>query len=558
MTRLLPPHVLQSVLEQLAESVLITDATGRIVYVNGAFERLTGYGREEVLGKNPRFLKSGHHPLEFYRRFWEEILSGHPFRGVFVNRRKDGTLYTEEKVVTPIRGPSGAVEYLVATSRDVTEEMALRARLEALSTLDPLTGLLNRRAFAERVKKDILYARSRRALAYLDLDGFKTVNDTLGHAAGDEVLAQLARNLKGALPQAVVGRLGGDEFAAWYPADDLGEAKAKAALLLRAASVEVSVHGQPVRLEASLGLVLFPDHGVSLQELLRRADLAMYRAKLFRLKEPEAFTPDLDGLTPQALALEAEFHHALTTGQSQLFLQGILNLKEDRLEDAEVLFRLRRPEGYVNPLPQMDLSRRALNEVLDRFVLQELQRLQSTHPGLTVWVNVTPWSLGDTSFLNLAERLIHQGLDPGRAVIEVSERTATHQLGRIAPALWRLKGLGFRLALDDFGTGATGLGHLRQLPLDLLKVGRELLSPPGPGGSPSRALLGHLVGMAHDLGLKVVLEGVETPEQLALARELRADFAQGFHIHRPEAHPLLPRRWLEKGESQVGDGSKED
>jgi diguanylate cyclase (GGDEF)-like protein/PAS domain S-box-containing protein len=534
---LLPPRVLQAVLEQLAESVLITDATGRIVYVNGAFERLTGYGREEVLGQNPRFLKSGHHPLEFYRRFWEEILAGRPFRGIFVNRRKDGTLYTEEKVVTPIRGPSGSVEYLVATSRDVTEEMALRARLEELATLDPLTGLLNRRAFAERVEKDLVRSESRYALAYLDLDHFKTVNDTLGHAAGDEVLAKLGRKLRSSVPQAVVGRMGGDEFAAWYPARDLAEAIDKAKLLLRAASLELSICGQPLRLEASLGLALFPDHAVSLGELLRRADLAMYRAKCFRLNEPQVFSPDMDGLTPQALALEAEFHQALANGQAVLFLQGILNLQENRLEDAEVLFRVRRPEGYVNPLPHMDLSRRALNEALDRFVLQELLRFQSAYPGLTLWVNITPWSLGDGGFLRLVERLVQQGLEAGRAVVEVSERIAAPQFGRIAPTLWRLRGLGFRIALDDFGTGATGLDHLRQLPLDVLKVGREFLTTPRSGSGHPRKLLGHLVEMAHDLGLQVVLEGIETPEQLALARELGADFAQGFHIHQPEARP---------------------
>ncbi|MDW8358782.1 diguanylate cyclase domain-containing protein, partial [Thermus sp.] len=472
---LLPPQVLQAVLEQLAESVLITDASGRILYVNEAFERLTGYRREEVLGKNPRFLKSGRHPLEFYQAFWQGILSGKPFRGVFVNRRKDGSLYTEEKVVTPVQGPTGKVEYLVATSRDITEEMALKSRLEELSTLDPLTGLLNRRAFSEQVETDLLRSGSRRALAYLDLDRFKAVNDTLGHAAGDRVLARLGSRLREALPHGVVGRLGGDEFAAWFPAKDALEAREKAQHLLRAVGMEVVVEGQPVRLEASLGLALYPEHGVTLAELLRRADLAMYRAKAFRLPHPEVFTPDLDGLTPQTLALEAEFHRALASGKATLWFQSLLDLRHQTYRDAEVLFRMESPRGLLNPLGQLDLSRRAVNEALDRFVFSQIALLQKRFPSLRLWANVTPWSLSDLGFLALVEQEVHRGLHPERVVLEVSERLALPHLSRITPALWRLKTLGFRLALDDFGTGQTSLLHLKSLPLDFLKISRELL-----------------------------------------------------------------------------------
>lgn len=189
---LLPPYVLQAVLDQLAESVLITDAEGRILYVNAAFEALTGYGREEVLGKNPRILKSGVHPQEFYERFWAQLLEGQAFRGYFVNRRKDGSLYTEEKVVTPVRDASGRTLYLVTTSRDVTEELALREKLQELATLDPLTGLLNRRAFEETVEKALLSTGQGHALVYLDLDRFKAVNDALGRLEGDRVLRKVA------------------------------------------------------------------------------------------------------------------------------------------------------------------------------------------------------------------------------------------------------------------------------------------------------------------------------------------------------------------------------
>ncbi|WP_448569446.1 putative bifunctional diguanylate cyclase/phosphodiesterase [Thermus sp.] len=535
MTRtLLPPYVLQAVLDQLAESVLITDAEGRILYVNAAFEALTGYGREEVLGKNPRILKSGRHPQEFYERFWAQLLEGRAFRGYFVNRRKDGSLYTEEKVVTPVRDASGRTLYLVATSRDVTEELALRERLQELATLDPLTGLLNRRAFEEAVEKVILSTGQGHALAYLDLDRFKAVNDALGHLDGDRVLREVAQRLRRALPQGLLGRVGGDEFAAWFPAHNPLEAQAKARALLEACALEVDLGTGRVRLEASLGIALYPSHGIHYGELVRRADLAMYRAKAGRLREPVVFTPDLEGLTPQALILEAEFHRALATGQAALFFQGLKRVGEEGFRDVEVLFRLRKGETYLNPLPRMDLSRRAVNEALDRFVVHQLRGLQTRYPHLTFWVNLTPWGLGDKGFLDLVEREVQAGLDPQRVVLEVSEALALAQIGRIAPGLWKLKSMGFRLALDDFGAGQTSLAHLSRLPLDYLKLDPHLLAFPRDR---KETVLRHIVDMAHEMGLEVVLEGLEREEDWELAQTLGVDLAQGFFLHRPEEKP---------------------
>ncbi|UZX14746.1 EAL domain-containing protein [Thermus sp. PS18] len=525
-------------LEQLAESVLITDASGRILYVNEAFERLTGYRREEVLGQNPRFLKSGKHSEEFYRHFWNQILTGIPFRGFFVNRRKDGSLYTEEKVVTPVRQPSGEVAYLVATSRDVTDEMAFRAELEQLATYDSLTRLLNRRAFIERVERDLATLNEGRALAYLDLDRFKMVNDLLGHQVGDSILAELGQRLQAALPHALVGRMGGDEFAAWYAAADVSDAKEKGRVLLDAIRLEIQIHGQPVHLEGSMGVALFPDHGSTFSELLRRADLAMYRAKLFRLPGPEVFTPDLEGLTPQALAYEAAFHRALATGQAQLVFQNLLDLKENTYDNAEVLFRVPASEGLINPLPHLDLSRRSVNEALDRFVVSQTRCLQSRYPHLTLWVNVTPWSLTDPAFLALVHHEVEKGLKTDRVIFELSERLAQSQLSRIAPALWRLRNLGIRLALDDFGTGQISLAYLKNLPINFLKISRELFWSHRKGEPHPPPVLRRVVEMAHDLGLRVVLEGVETEEDLRVVRAIDVDLVQGYYLHVPDTKPL--------------------
>ncbi len=385
------------------------------------------------------------------------------------------------------------------------------------------------------MEAEILKAGANHALAYLDLDRFKAINDALGYLAGDRVLRKVAQRLRQALPQSLVGRLGGDEFAIWFPAHDLLEARDKARVLLEACAIKVNLGGSSVRLEASLGLALYPLHGVSFGDLVRRADLAMYRVKAQRLREPGVFTPDLEGLTPQALTLEAEFHQALLTGNVALFLQGIKRLEETRIRDAEVLFRLRRGADYVNPLPQMDLSRRAVNEALDGFVVRQLRELQARYPcHLTFWINLTPWSLGDERLLSLVEQEVQAGLDPKRVVVEVSEGVVLPQLGRIVPFLWKLKALGFQIALDDFGVGQTTLAHLTRLPLDYLKLGRELLALQE---GRSEALLRHLVEIGHETGLKVVLEGVETEADWALARSVGVDLVQGFFLHRPEPNP---------------------
>lgn len=535
----LPPNVWEAVLDQLAESVLITDSKGRILYVNEAFEHLTGYRREEVLGKNPRFLKSGYHTKDFYRQFWKQVLAGMPYRGYFVNRRKDGSLYTEEKIVTPVRNSSGEVAYLVATSRDVTEEMAFRAKLEHLATYDPLTQLLNRRAFIEKVEGELISVNEGRALAYIDLDRFKMVNDLLGHQVGDSILAELGRRLQAALPQAIVGRMGGDEFAAWYPAAAESEAKAKGKFLLDAINMEIHVQGQPVHLEGSMGVALFPDHGATLTELLRRADLAMYRAKLFRLPEPEVFTPDLEGLTPKALSYEAALHRALAAGDAQLVFQSLLDLKEETLTHAEALFRIPSPEGLINPLVHLDLSRRSVNEALDRFVINQARSLQGKYPQLTLWLNITPWSLSDPAFLALLYQEVERGLQTDRVILEISEQLVQPQLSRIAPALWRLRNLGIRLALDDFGAGQISLTYLKSLPINFLKISREFFWAHRGSNRTPAPVLRHIVEMAHELGLSVVLEGVETEEDLNLARALDVDLVQGYFVHTPDTSPRV-------------------
>ncbi|GAA6744469.1 putative bifunctional diguanylate cyclase/phosphodiesterase [Thermus antranikianii] len=541
----LPPSVLEAVLEQLAESVLITDASGRILYVNQAFEHLTGYSREEVLGQNPRFLKSGAHSQEFYRMFWEQIRAGVPYRGLFVNRKKDGTLFTEEKIVTPVRDPSGSISYFVATSRDVTGEIAFQTRLRELTTHDPLTRLLNRKAFLERVERDLATPVRGMALACLDLDRFQMVNDLLGHRGGDAVLAEVGRRLLAALPEAVLGRVGGDEFAAWYPAEGPDEARGKGRILLETLALEVPVQGQPVRLECSMGIALFPQHGASFTDLLRRADLAMHRAKLFRTWEPEVFTPDLEGLTPQALALETSFREALSLGRAQLVFQSLLDLRDKTFRNAEVLFRIRGSEGLSNPLPHLDLSRRSVNEPLDRFVIGQARGLQEKYPDLTLWLNVTPWSLGDPTFLAFVHREVEEGLEPERVVLEINERLAQPQLARIVPALWKLRAQGFRLALDDFGSGQLSLVHLQSLPLNFLKIDRELFwSHRGDGPHPP-PVIAHIVAMARDLGLGVALEGVETESDLALAQALGVDLVQGFYLHAPDSEPRDPGQVLD-------------
>jgi len=304
-----PQPLLARALEAAANAVFIADRDGRIVWVNDAFCRLSGYARDEVIGRTPGLLKSGKQGPGFYRALWETILAGRTWQGELVERRRDGSLWTASQVVTPLRDESGQVTHFVAIQHDVTASTLEREEIERLAFHDSLTGLPNRASFLESVAQAIARAAPERrllALLYLDLDDFKPVNDALGHAAGDALLIAVAERLRGAMRRTdAVARLGGDEFAVLVT--DLSDPAVAAGLaekLVARIGQPYVLRGQPIRIGASVGIAMYPRHGATVDALLRHADAAMYAAKAGGRRQYRFYEPDISA-APAATPVRA-------------------------------------------------------------------------------------------------------------------------------------------------------------------------------------------------------------------------------------------------------------
>jgi diguanylate cyclase (GGDEF)-like protein/PAS domain S-box-containing protein len=546
---------LSRALQQTGDSVMITDAEGRIEFVNDSFEKLTGYTRNEVIGRPPSLLQSGHHDHDFYRRLWSTVKSGAVFRDTFVNRRKDGGIYHEAKVITPLRDPYGRVTHYVATGRDISDRMHLEERLRRLAYYDALTDLPNRVLFLEQLEHSV--ARARRdgsgfALLFIDLDQFKGVNDTMGHAAGDRYLSQVARRLRGGLRDCdVVARMGGDEFAVLLP-ECAGEACAAelARRVLRMLAHPVDLNERSLYPSASLGVAVFPRDGEDAETLLKHADIAMYRAKRdgggFQF-----FTQEMNDTASRRFHLENALRRAVDESEFHMEFQPQVSLPGGEVRGVEALLRWSPAElGPQSPgmfIPLLEETR--LIVPLGRWILRHacetLRQWWSRGQRIPrVAVNVAPVQLEDPGFVTLVRDVLGEtGVPPEALELEVVETSLMSDFDAIARTLEALSAKGVGLALDDFGTGFSALSYLRRLPVNTLKIDREFVQGIGINDTDA-GLVQAMVAVGEKLGLEVVGEGVETAEQFNFLAAIGCGTGQGFHIGRPMAARALGAKFV--------------
>jgi diguanylate cyclase (GGDEF)-like protein/PAS domain S-box-containing protein len=341
---------LSSALEQTADSVVITDRDGVIEYVNPAFESTTGYARAEVVGKTPRLVKSGRHDPAFYQKLWQTILAGQVFSNVLINRRKDGSYYYEEKTITPLKDGSGNITHFVSTGKDVTERMQTQEQLQFMAQHDALTALPNRVLLLDRLNQAIARAKWRRrivALLFVDLDRFKTINDTLGHETGDRLLQQLGERFRQSVREGdTVARFGGDEFVILL--DDVaseGDIRSIAQKVFLALKPPFELAQQQLYITASIGISLFPNDGSDSASLLKNADVAMYRAKELGKNTYQFYSADMSARAFERLTLESNLRHALDRGEFRLHYQPVVDLKDGTIASVEALLRWQHPEN---------------------------------------------------------------------------------------------------------------------------------------------------------------------------------------------------------------------
>ncbi|MFN3303271.1 MAG: putative bifunctional diguanylate cyclase/phosphodiesterase [Roseateles sp.] len=533
--------------ENIRDGVMITDAHARIQTVNAAFSAITGYAADEVVGASPSLLQSGRHGPEFYAQMWATLLQEDRWQGEIWNRRKNGEVYPELLTLNAVRDAAGRVTHYVGVFTDVTRSKSAEAQLERLAHYDALTGMPNRVLLQARLRQAL--QRGRRlgcttAVLVIDLDGFKTVNDSLGHPAGDELLVCMAARLQECLrPDDVLGRLGGDEFLVMVEnCGSPAEVATLAGQLLASVAAPVPLAGgRDAYVTASIGISLHPTDGsVGSVELLRDADAAMYRAKAQGRNCFCFYTSNMNAEAVARLEMEAALSRALERSELLLHYQPKVDARTGRVVGAEALLRwCRGGDGLVPPgqfIPIAEQSSLILDIgawVVDAACRQIRAWMDAGQPLVRVAVNVAArqFAAGDLDQV-IARALLRHGVDARWLEIEITEGMLITDPEAGIQMLQRIKALGVRLSLDDFGTGYSSLAYLQHFPLDALKIDQSFTRRIGeqPDGA---ALVDAVIALAHRLHLRVVAEGVETALQRDYLREQGCDEMQGYHFGRP-------------------------
>jgi diguanylate cyclase (GGDEF)-like protein/PAS domain S-box-containing protein len=552
-----------TVFESSYEGLMVVNADGLITKVNPAFVRITGYAPEEVIGQSPRMLASGRQDTAFYRQMWAAILKQNFWQGEIWNRRKSGEIYAELLSISVVRGMGGAIEHYVAVFSDISRLKEHEAELDRIAHYDPLTGMPNRRLLADRLAQAI--ARTARgdlslAVCYLDLDGFKQVNDQYGHALGDQLLIGVAEHLKRIMrADDTLARLSGDEFVLLLA--DIASPEECSVILervLAAACSPVLVgDGHAIGVSASIGVSLYPQDHADADTLLRHADQAMYLAKNAGKNRFHLFDPESDRKAQQRRHYIERVRLALEQEELVLFYQPKVDLRDGSLVGVEALVRWLHPErGLLPPaefLPQIQGSNLepALGDWVIRTALSQAARWRQAGLVLQIGVNIAASHMVQVDFCDkLAAALAaHPELPAASLELEVLETAAFEDMNEASTVLARCQALGVRFALDDFGTGYSSLTYLRKLPVDTLKIDQSFVRGMLTDAD-DRGIVESVIRLAGAFRREVIAEGVETLDIGAALLRLGCHLAQGYGIAKPMPAAALAG-WAEQWHQQA-------
>ena len=531
---------LSRAVEQTADAVTITDPEGNIEYVNAAFSQITGFSKEEAIGKSNGILKSGRHDDEFYIDLWKKLMEGHTFQDVFINRRKDGSLYYEEKSITPLKDDDGVVAHFISTGKDITEQMATRERLHHLSHHDTLTGLPNRGLFMDRLSQAISRARWNGrvvAVLFIDLDRFKNINETLGFDYGDNILQAVAERLNQSVRDGdTVARLGDDEFAIVlediYQKEDIALVVEKT---IKALSQVHVLNEHELFVTTSMGISLYPNDGSNAQTLIQNADVAIHHAKESGSNNYRFYESDMNAQSLYRLNMESSLRKALEREEFVLHYQPQVDIKSGQIIGFEALIRWQHPElGMVFPVEFIPLLEETgmINQV-GRWILRTAcQACRDWNDlglhDIKVSVNISPVQFENSDISNIvASALEETGLEAKYLEIELTESAIMRSPQAAIGVLSALNRMGVTLAIDDFGTGYSSLSYLQKFPIDVLKIDRSFVKDVSKNNGDA-SIVSAIISMAHSLKLSVIAEGVKDTKQLSFLQERDCEMVQGF------------------------------
>jgi diguanylate cyclase (GGDEF)-like protein/PAS domain S-box-containing protein len=546
-------RVALEVLRSMSEAVAVIDLDFRFISVNPAFSRITGYSEEEVVGQNSKLLDSSQHSQDFYRRV-RDILerTGH-WAGEMWQKRKDSEEFLGWIEMSEVRDAQGLRSHFVAVVNDITDKKRAEQELRYLANYDTLTGLPNRALLSERLGRAIVRARrqeTRVAVLFLDLDRFKDINDSLGHAAGDRLLKAAATRLQATVSASdTVARLGGDEFTVVLEdVESLPAVERMAREILNAFSMPLEVDERhDVSITPSLGISLYPDHALVPTDLLKFADTAMYQAKAEGRNTYQIYNETMDAESRKRATVLASLRKALDRGEFRLVYQPRMALADGRITGVEALLRWHSAElGEISPMVFIPLAEESglilpIGDWVMEEACQTLKRWR-THGlnELSIGINVSVLQLLRSNLpQHLRQVLEDTGVPANRIELEVTESMVMQNAEQTTNVLNELREIGVSLAIDDFGTGYSSLVYLKRLPIDTLKIDKEFIGDLTRDPD-DEAITATVITMGHSLGLNVIAEGVETEQQLSYLREQGCDEIQGFWL----SPPLDPHRCL--------------
>jgi len=537
-------HKLAQVVEQSPESIMITNLQGDLEYVNEAFVRKSGYSREEIIGKNPRILKSGNTPPETFASLWSSLIQGESWSGEFYNRSKQGEVYIEFAIIAPIRH-EGRVTHYVSIQEDITAKKQAESRLEQLAHFDLLTGLPNHSLLRDQFKYAMSLAERNSehiAVMFLDLDHFKNINDTLGHSIGDQLLMKVSKRLKSVVRnEDIVSRMGGDEFIFILSNTDSYGASLVATKLIEAVSAPYQIDHHELIATPSIGIAMYPEDGNDLETLSKNADVAMYRVKQAGRNDFRFYTQSMQANSARNLQLSIALRNALSQNQLHLMYQPQVSMQDGRLIGADALLRWKHPElGLISPAEFIPLAESSgLIIPIGEWVLRTAAMQMKTwldkkiFPPMLMAVNLSAVQFRHAKLPERISAILNEvGLPPENLELELTEAIAMDDPLTAIAVMDDLYGRGIRMSIDDFGTGYSSLSYLKKFKVYKLKIDqsfvRDISADPD-----DKAIVTAIINMASSLDMKTIAEGVETAAQLEFLRLHGCDEVQGYYFSKP-------------------------